>query len=245
VGFKGEKTFEQPLIASRPGPQTLPGVAFSYFDPNTRHYETARSTPLKVTISPSLADSTLTSPQAPAGAASSAAPAHGPSGLRPDHAMAESLVHSLVPLYMQPRFLALPSLLALAFAAGWLGLRHRAAVSGEPKRRERLSKAANRLVKQMELAAGSGDAALFLNSARAGLQQALAARWQLDPDRVTTDELEIRLGDGGDDGNGGEAIRQIFALADEANYSGHEMTTTDYERWTQIVRQQLASGNPT
>ncbi|MEA3150770.1 MAG: hypothetical protein QOD56_1709 [Gammaproteobacteria bacterium] len=246
VGLKGEKTFEQPLIASRPGPQTLPGVAFSYFDPNTRHYETARSAPLKVTISPSLADSTLTAPQAPAGAAAPGVPAHGPSGLRPDHAMAESFVHSLVPLYMQPRFLALPSLLALAFAAGWLGLRHRAAVSGEPKPRERLSKAANRIVRQMELAAGSGDAALFLNAARAGLQQALAARWQVDPDRVTTDELDIRLGgDGGDDGDNGEAIRRIFALADEANYSGHQMTTTDYARWTGIVRQQLASGKPT
>jgi hypothetical protein len=147
---------------------------------------------------------------------------------------------------MQPRFLALPSLLALAFAAGWLGLRHRAAVSGEPKPRERLSKAANRIVRQMELAAGSGDAALFLNAARAGLQQALAARWQVDPDRVTTDELDIRLGgDGGDDGDNGEAIRRIFALADEANYSGHQMTTTDYARWTGIVRQQLASGKPT
>jgi hypothetical protein len=54
---KGEKTFEQPVIASKPGAQTLPGLAFSYFNPTTKHYETARSAPLAVTISPSLADS--------------------------------------------------------------------------------------------------------------------------------------------------------------------------------------------
>ena len=63
LGYKGEKTFEQPLIASKPGAQTLPALTFSYFDPTTRRYETARSAPLSVTISPSLADSALTAPQ--------------------------------------------------------------------------------------------------------------------------------------------------------------------------------------
>ena len=63
IGYKGEKIFEQPIVASKPGAQTLPGLAFSYFDPTTRRYETARSSPHSVTISPSLADSTLTAPQ--------------------------------------------------------------------------------------------------------------------------------------------------------------------------------------
>ena len=65
------KTFEQPVIASKPGVQTLPALSFSYFDPNTRRYETARSVPLSVTISPSLADSTLTAAQVAANAAAS------------------------------------------------------------------------------------------------------------------------------------------------------------------------------
>ena len=34
-------------------------------------------------------------------------------------------------------------------------------------------------------------------------------------------------------------IRQIFTLADEANYSGDELKAADYERWTQIIRRQL------
>ena len=54
---RARRRFEQPVIASKPGAQTLPGLAFSYFNPTTKHYETARSAPLSVTISPSLADS--------------------------------------------------------------------------------------------------------------------------------------------------------------------------------------------
>src|ERR1700684_433410 len=64
LSFSGMKTFEQPVIASKAGVQELPGLTFSYFDPNTRRYETARSAPLTVSISPALADS-RTAPQAP------------------------------------------------------------------------------------------------------------------------------------------------------------------------------------
>src|SRR5882757_200353 len=115
IGYKGEKIFEQPLIASQPGTQTLPALTFSYFDPTTRRYETTRSAPLSVTISPALADSTLTAPQSPAATATTAAQTNQPkSGLRADHPVADGSESSLIPLYLQPRFLALPSLLALA-----------------------------------------------------------------------------------------------------------------------------------
>ena len=65
LGFKGEKTFEQPVIASAPGAQVLPGLTFAYFDPVARRYETLRTSPLNVAISPSAADSTLNPPQGP------------------------------------------------------------------------------------------------------------------------------------------------------------------------------------
>ena len=45
VGYKGEKVFEQPLIAAHPGEQSIPGLEFSYFNPNTQHYERAHTQP--------------------------------------------------------------------------------------------------------------------------------------------------------------------------------------------------------
>ena len=48
----------------------------------------------------------------------------------------------------------------------------------------------------------------------------------------------MRLEGGGDR----DEIRQIFALADEANYSGGELTAADFEPWTQLIRRHCADG---
>jgi hypothetical protein len=229
VGYKGEKTFEQPLIASKPGVQTLPGMTFSYFDPATRRYETARSAPLAVTISPSLADTSSSAPSASVAAAAATGtgtPAAPPIGLRPDHLAAtrEAGQNSLSPLYLQPRFLALPSLLSLAFAGGWLGLRRRASDSnGSRSGRDRaVAQATHRAVMELQTAARAGNATRFFNAARTALLATVSAG--LDAE--------------------GEEIRQLFALADEANYSGDQPTTTEFERWIEIVRQRLLNGKP-
>jgi hypothetical protein len=234
VGYKGEKTFEQPLIASKPGAQTLPGLAFSYFDPTTRRYETARSAPLTVTISPSAADSASNMAPAPVTAASPAGTPAGPrnDGLRADHAVAEAGVSSLVPLYLQPRFLAIPSLLALVLGGGWLGLRRQPGATPTRWMRERRGSRVAGAVKEMEVAVKAGNAALFFNLARTELLRILAAPGKLQPDQMTSAEIAARLG------GESEEIRRIFALADEANYSGH-VPAADLERWLPIVRGRL------
>jgi hypothetical protein len=231
-GHKGEKIFEQPLVASKPGVQTLPALTFSYFDPNTRRYQTAHSPPLEVSIAPSLADSTMTAAQLAANAASASADKTAP-GLMSDHAAAEMAMSSLVPPYLQPGFLALPSLLALAFAGGWMGARRRR-IPAEPlaARNRVASKATKRALAQMEAAARTNNPALFFDSARAALQQTLAARWQLAPDEVTAAEVQVRL-------SGDSDIQQVFALADESKYSGRDLNFTDFARWTRAVRQRL------
>ncbi len=210
IGYKGEKIFEQPIVASKPGAQTLPGLAFSYFDPATRRYETARSAPHSVTISPSVADSAPTPVRAAA---------RSSSGLRADHLAPQAFANSLVPLYLQPRFLSIPSLLTLAFAGGWLRLRRRSMdpVHGASLRVRGSTKAANRVVAQLEEAARAGDAVRFINTARSALQRTK----------------------GGDSDADGTDIRQLLALADEANYSGHTPASVVVARWTQIVRRRM------
>jgi hypothetical protein len=96
VGYKGEKTFEQPLIASQTGEQTIPGLSFSYFDPETRQYQRAETAPIKVDIATSLADRSFKAPASAqnAGGAAAAGAAHpgaaadrGMAGLKADHAL--------------------------------------------------------------------------------------------------------------------------------------------------------------
>jgi BatD DUF11 like domain len=234
TGYRGEKIFEQPLIASQPGTHTIPALNFSYFDPGTRRYETAHSSPLNVTVSPA-AESAANEPPPPTNAAGAPADeSHG--GLRPDHAVTEAPVDSLIPPYFRSRFVGLSSVLALLFSGGWIALRRRELIARDTQRqRERArSQLIHTLQEQMAAASTAGDAAMFLSSARSALQQALSARWELAPEQVSEDLVDMRL-----DGADKDDIRQIFALADEANYSGDHLKAADFERWTQIVGRQL------
>jgi hypothetical protein len=154
---------------------------------------------------------------APADKGANAA-ANQAAGLRPDHA-ADGAHDSLVPFYLQPRFLALP-LLSLTFAIGWAARRRRAPAdgAGQPSAAQRgAARATRRVVEQLAAAGRAGNATVFFNAARSALLPTVGTR--LDAESAE--------------------IRQIFALADEANYSGQQPTTTDFERWLQVVSRRL------
>ena len=224
VGYKGEKVFEQPLIAALPGEQTIPGIDFSYFNPNTQRYERAHTQPVKVTIAASLADSSLS---APAGGQSLSGAATNQSvlGLRPDHPRPQSWVSEMRPLYFQAPFLAVPATLALILAGSWFAVR--------PNPTRAISKSAERALAQLDAAAQSGDSSSFFEVARTALLQTFAARWQLSPDQITAAELKARLGPAGED------IERLCELADEAKYSDYEPRSTDFPRWLRLIRGQL------
>jgi hypothetical protein len=219
TGYRGEKIFEQPLVAMQPGQQTIPPLAFSFFDPGTRRYETARSAALHVTVSASAADSAAAMPPAPATAAAPAGDAlHG--GLRPDHAEVTPRTASLIPGYLRPQYWGLTSTLALLLGGGWISLRRRERNARDLQRqRARLRReAGDACLKQMAAATAAGNAALFFSAARSYL---------------ATADLDARLGE-----DPGE-LRQLFLLADEANYSGGPPRAADFEHWTNLVRRRM------
>jgi hypothetical protein len=224
IGYKGEKVFEQPLIAQQAGEQTIPGLDFSYFNPNTQRYEHARTEPVKVTVGASLADSSLVGP-AGTGSAGGALLA---AGLRPDHARPRGAVSELRPLYFQASFLAVPATLALILAGSWFAVR--------PDPLRVVARSAQRVIGQLEKVARGGNAAAFFEMARGALLRAFVARWRMDADQITADELKARLG------TAGEEVAKLWGLADEAKYSGFEAGGTDFEHWIGVVRGQLVPG---
>ena len=227
AGNKGEKVFEQPLIPAAPGEQSIPALEFSYFDPTTRRYEHASTQPIKVTVSATLAESSLGAPAA-TGTSNGGRVNAFARGLRPDHPQPQNFVSELRPLYLQAPFLAIPATLALILAGSWFALRPRPAGV--------TSKAAERALAQLGAAARSGNSATFFEAARKVLSLALADRWQMSPDQITAMELKARLGDAG------EEIARLFALADEAKYSDHGPNGPDFQHWLGLVRRQLAGG---
>jgi hypothetical protein len=236
-GYRGEKNFEQPLIATQAGTLAIPALTFNYFDPGTRKYETARSSPLSVTVT-AAADSTAAAPPL---TASGVAAGESHSGLRPDHAVTASRVDSLIPPYFQPRFVGLVSALVLLLGGGWVELRRRERIANDlQSARERLrAQLIKTSLEQMAAASTIADAAVFFNAARSVLQQSLSVPWQVAPEQITLADIDARL-----DGADREEMRQIFVFADEANFSGDELKAADFERWTEVIQRRLNVETP-
>ncbi len=236
TGFRGEKTFEQPIIATQSGSRIIPPLVFSYFNPATRRYETAHSSPLSVTVSPAPSSPESEPPPTLAGTA-----AADRNGLRPDHAVTEARAASLVPPYFRPLFAGGVSVLALVFGGGWVALRRRERNANDIQReRQRLRlQLIHELLEAMASSSSAADTAVFFRSARSALQQGLSARWDLAPELITLEDIEARL-----QGADRDEVRQIFLLADEANYSGADLKAADFEHWTQAVRRHLAAEVP-
>jgi hypothetical protein len=241
IGYHGEKTFEQPIIATEPGTQSVPPLEFSWFDPITGRYAQARTSPLTVAITP--APDTPAHAGSPGGNAPVTAPANVSAGAsdtppgdawRPDHVESGRSSDSLMPHYYQPAYVALPSALIVAFSGAWLWVRRREhrARDAQNARAGANSMRTEPFVDLMEEASASGDSELFFRSARTALQRKLASTWQLAPDRVSLDEVDARLG-------AGSVVARVFKLADEAAYSGLRLTASDFQRWKQLIRRQL------
>lgn len=229
--YRGEKTFEQPVVAGAAGKQTLPGLIFSYFDPAARRYETLHTAPLSIDVQPASTGSpAVRAAAAPVAAAPTpgATPAGAP---KPDHAPTASFGNSLVPFYFQPRYVALASFMAAAFPALWLwfGRRERRARAGAGMRRE-IDPA--RLLAAMDRACESGNEEDFFRAATALLRRTFASRWSVAPAEVTLVEIDRRLGSDSD-------VRKLFVLADEARYSGRRFSAPDLSRWKRLVRREL------
>ncbi len=214
VGYKGEKLFEQPIIAGQAGAQTLPPLTFNYFDPVARRYQTARSSALDVSISSPLAGSA----PAPQAGSTSAAKAIN---LRPDHAQLPARAAYLTPVYLRTGFAALSSSLALLLAGGM-------AVFGKPGH-ARLSRVSKRQLNLLNAAVRSGDVDRFLEVAQSALRVSFARRWALPPESITAAMLEQKLPDGERD------VLPLFSMADAARYSGQSLTSFDFAHWHKLV----------
>jgi len=235
-GYHGEKVFEQVAIAKEPGNQTLPALAFSYFDPDAGRYESAQTPPISVAVIPAAASSSAANGRVPNDHEGKAREGRFASpALRPDYADTGNSVASLVPRYFQPPFLAVPSAMALAFTAAWFWLRRREQAANDSRTavQRATSQATATWLAQMETAAARGDAQVFFSSARSVLRQALGARWHVAPQSIGLEEIDAHLGRDDQD------VRQLFASADEATYSGCDAVIGDLEHWKHVVLRQL------
>jgi len=235
IGYRGEKTFEQPLIAIRAGTMSVPEVSFSWFDPTTKRYVEAHTAPLSVSVAPgsavpAAAQSTPSAP--PQQSAATASSTASSDALRADHVETGRGPTTLRPYYDQPLYIAAPSALlaALSGCLLWIRRRDRRRAAGAAS-----TEASNleAYVKLMEEASVSRDAQLFFKSARTALQIALGTRWHCPPSAIDQEIIEARLGSK----NG---ISRVFEMADESAYSGIRQSTINFTQWKPMIQRYLS-----
>ncbi len=240
IGHRGEKTFEQPLIATHPGSQSLPALSFSWFDPNSRRYVVERTSPISVAVTAgtpaSQGSSTASLAPAPSNK-TSASPAGDADdhGLRPDHVdVGSRTTPSLMPHYYQPAYIAVPSLLLAAFSGTWFWVRRREQITVAESAKANEFPQTESLLASMEEARAVGDTTRFFQNARQALRGALASQWQVDPASITLADVETRLG-------AGSVSARVFKLADEAAYAGATLAPADFQWWKQLVLREISN----
>ena len=234
TGLQGLKTFTQPVVPLQTGQLTLPGLSFSYFDPEAGRYVTRATQPIRVTVTPGAA------PNQVAPTLQAAAPRGTPGdasadALATDVAAGGGYAATLQPLVWRSWFIgAALTPLVLMLAAVVLIRRHQLR-SGDPALMLHAARlAAVRInLESMAAALNRGDTPAFFSAARHALQERLADLWQVPAESVDRQLVAQQLPEGGAE------LQAILAMAEKATYAGENLSAKALLEWQRRVLKQM------
>jgi hypothetical protein len=216
VGISGTKTFEM-VLSPNENKQTIPLLAFSYFDPAKEQYVTLRSDPIAIDVQGGAVP-------APAAAASQPAPSTMPAAAGAAAAKQDILyqlnergrMQSFTPLYARPIFWTaqLIPLLALLGFAGWK-IRQARIDNREARRIAALHHEAAELMRKLRRNDVS-PREYYAEASRVVRVKAALAR-NVDPNTVDAETAADTFGLSADSR---EQLRRLFEQSDEFQYSG-------------------------
>jgi hypothetical protein len=229
VGTSGTKTFEM-VVSPNEIKQSLPPLAFSYFDPLKEKYVTlsAGAVPLVVT------GSTVPSPSVAAtvAAAATARPAAGPQEILQQIPVQGRIVETFAPFWMRKEFwLAQLVPLAIALGLGFWKIRgaritNRAALRAAALRRE-----ADELLRNLRRDDLPPQQYFFKASRVVQLKTAL--KTNVEPGMVDAESASRAFAL---DEEHRDQLRRLFATNDELRYSGSANGSVSSERREQALR---------
>jgi hypothetical protein len=234
TGLQGLKTFSQPVVPLQTGQLTLPGLSFSYFDPETGRYVTRATQPVQVTVTPGAAANQVAPTLQAAGPRGSTV-STGADALATDVAATGGFAATLEPLVWKPWFLSVTlAPIALMLAAVTLIRRHQLRSSDPALVLHAARLAAVRInLESMAAALHRGDTPAFFSAARHALQERLADLWQVPAESVDSQLVAQQQPE-----QGGE-LQAIFAMAEKATYAGESLSATALREWQRRVLEQM------
>jgi hypothetical protein len=222
VGISGAKTFET-VLSPNEKKQSLPILAFSYFDPVKEQYVTLRSEPIAITVQggPATQNVGTSRPASPSPAPVAPGPAVAtkPTDILYQLTERPAVAESFAPLYTRAVFWV-AQLLPLLAVAGFVGWKIHQANAGNREAR-RIAALQHELAERMRKL-HRGDAPpreYYAEASRAvRVKAALASgKRQIDPNAV---DAEIAADTFALNGDSRERLRRLFEQSDELQYSG-------------------------
>ena len=225
VGISGTKTFET-VLSPNEKKQTLPVLAFSYFDPGKDQYVTLRSEPIAITVQGAgpAANVAAAAPASPTPATASRAGSATQPVAKPQDILYQltdrpATAESFVPLYTRPVFWTaqLVPLLALIAFAGWK-IRQTRIDNREARRIAALQHEAAGLMHKLRRNAVSPREYFAEASRVVRLKTALASgSGEINPNVVDAETAAdtFKL-----DTDSRDQLRRLFEQSDEWQYSG-------------------------
>jgi len=219
VGISGAKTFET-VLSPNEKRQSLPILAFSYFDPVKEQYVTLLSEPIAIAVQggAASAQNIATSPPAAANPAPEARPSvtAKPADILYQLTERPAVAESFAPVYSRPLFWAaqLVPLLVLFGFVGWK-IRQAKIDNREARRIAALQHEAAELMRKLH----RGDASpreYYVGASRLLRVKAALAR-NIDPNTVDAETAAETFGLNDDSR---ERLRRLFEQSDELQYSG-------------------------
>ena len=219
VGISGTRTFET-VLSPNEKKQSMPVMAFSYFDPVREQYVTLRSDPIAINVQGdalAAAGAAVVPPGSPPPAAVAApTPVQKPQDILYQLTERSTVAQSFAPLYARRLFwtVQLVPLLALIGFAGWK-IRQARINNREARRIAALQHEAVELMRKLHRSDAS-PREYYAEASRVVRVKAALAR-NVDPNTV---DVETAADTFGLNGDSRERLRRLFEQSDELQYSG-------------------------
>jgi hypothetical protein len=191
-GLPGVKTFERVVIPENPDVKQVPGISWSYFDPDQKAYRTLASAPIPLSVQPGK----VTQPTVLAGAKQaqeeSPAPARDIVHVKPYLGALSSLQP---PLFLRPWFVALQGVPLLAWFSALLWRKRRDQLENNPRlrRRAQVAEAVRKGRKELASLAEANESEQFFATVFRLLQEQLGEKLNLPASAITEAVLDERL----------------------------------------------------
>jgi hypothetical protein len=225
-GVQGFKTFSQPVVPLQAGQLELPGLSFSYFDPEAERYVTRETPSLKVRVTPG-AGSTQAAAALQAGPLTSTAQTADGDALAPDASVTGGHTATLESPVLQPWFIgSAVAPLVLMLCAVTLIRRHqlRSGDAALVLHAARLAAVSINL-ESMAAALNRGDSPAFFTAARHALQEKLADMGPSSAGQLPAEDAA--------------EIQAILVMAEKAIYGGESPGAELLRAWQHRVLTQM------